>query len=462
MGKPSTKIPVDPAKTGDFPSNDVDPAAKTKAVVIGLNSPSDPHLNEGHWNNRSRTKWTVTLFLGAFLVYAARTAMSVAVTAIATELGWNKEVSGMVLSSFFAGYVTTNILGGYLADKYGGERVMLYGSFVWITMTALLPIFARYPGFFLFSNTFGVLLARFLTGVGQGMHFPSMTSIVTRRNTVKERPFVWGTAISGSALGTIFSGFAGSFLIEHVGWPSYFFAIGLLAYVWSYFLRISANGIAKKDAKAASKVSKPLPAREPVPWLLLFSRLETWALLVVYFCNNLCFYNLLSWLPIYFHENFPHSKGWVFNVVPWISSFLVSMSSGFIARKLIINNYTVTFVRKLCTALALYGGGLLLLLLDFAETFTQALFLITLVLGIMAFTNVGPIQNSQDLAPKYAGALYGVMNSFGAFSGIVGVYVSGYLLEVVGKWSAVFHLSSGACLIGCTVFLIFGSAERIV
>ena len=54
---------------------------------------------------------------------------------------------------------------------------MLYGAFVWITMTALLPVLARYPGIFFISNTYGVVLARFLTGVGQRMHFPSVTGI---------------------------------------------------------------------------------------------------------------------------------------------------------------------------------------------------------------------------------------------------------------------------------------------
>lgn len=458
MAKLGTKVPVDVEKCKDIGNNVEDPAGKFKGVTLGLSSEDLLH-SQGYWNGRARMKWTLTLFLGAFLVYAARTSMSVAVTSIATELGWNKAVSGMVLSSFFAGYVVTNILGGYLADKFGGEKVMMYCSLLWITMTAVLPILARYSGLFLFSNTSGVLIARFLTGVGQGMHFPSMTSIVTNRNNIKERSWVWGTAISGSALGTIFSGLAGSFLIERVGWPSYFFAIGMLGFVWSMFLRTIATSVIDDDMKS---MSKTLKTKERVPWVLLFSKVETWALLVVYFCNNLCFYNLLSWLPIYFHENFPQSKGWVFNVVPWVASFVVALSSGYLARKLISSNYSVTFVRKLCTALALYGGGVFLLLLDFAETFNQALFLITLVLGLMAFANVGPVQNSQDLAPKYAGALYGVMNSFGAFSGIVGVYISGYLLEVLGKWSAVFHLSSGACFLGCTVFLLFGSGERIV
>ena len=462
MGKSSTKTYQETDKLKADICKDADPAAKVKAAVALDLGHDDRAAAVLYWNKRARIKWVVTLFLGAFLVYAARTSMSISIIAISAELGWNKQVSGMVLSSFFAGYVTTNVLGGYLADKYSGEKVMLYCSVLWITMTALVPLFARYHGFLFMSSTFGVLIARFLTGVGQGMHFPSMTSIVTRRNPIVERPLVWGISISGSALGTIFSGFAGSFIIDNIGWPSFFFAVGVLSYIWSFFLRLNVHAVTEKDDMTLSKANKPFAKRESTPWLLLFSKLETWALLVVYFCNNLCFYNLLSWLPVYFRETFPHSKGWIFNVVPWIASFTVSVLSGYVARSLISSNFSVTFVRKLCTSVALYGGGTFLLLLDFAETFEQALFLMTLILGIMAFSNVGPIQNAQDLAPKYAGALYGVMNSFGAFAGIVGVYLSGHLLEAFGKWSAVFHLSSGACFVGCTVFLIFGSGERIV
>lgn len=463
MGKGNIKVPIntDKQKLGSVKVED--PAAKDKKAVVlmkGLGLSEMPAT--GHWNKRARIKWTFTMFLGAFLIYSVRTSMSISITALAAELGWNKKISGMVLSSFFAGYVTTNVLGGYLADKYGGEKVMLSCSFVWATMNMLVPLFARYPNLLFATNTFGVVIARFLTGVGQGMHFPSATSIVTRRNPVVERSFVWSTALSGAAVGTIFSGFAGSFLIESLGWPSFFLTIGLMSYLWIYILRYLVRDISEKDRKMEEKSLKPLASKEAIPWRLLFSKVETWGLLIVYFCNNLCFYNLLSWLPLYFHETFPKSKGWIFNVIPWLASFIVSNLAGLVARKLISSGFSVTFVRKLCTSVALFGGGSFLLLLDFAETFEQALFLMTVILGIMAFANVGPVQNSQDLAPKFAGALYGVMNTVGAFSGIIGVYVSGHMLEAVGKWSAVFHLSAGACFFGAIIFLIFGSGERIV
>ena len=435
-----------------------DPAAKDKATtLLGLEE-----VSSNHWQHRSRIKWTVTLFVGCFLVYAVRTSMSVAITQISTELGWNKQISGMVLSSFFAGYVTTNILGGYLADRFSGERIMLYSSILWATMNIMVPILARYPYFIFSTNTIGVVAARFLTGVGQGMYFPSMTSIVTRRNPVVDRAIVWSFAISGSSLGTLFSGFVGSVLIEQFSWPSLFFLSGTLTFVWIFILRSFVNSTTSRENRINYQNKKPAAPRETVPWLLIFSKPPVWALLVVYFCNNLCFYNLLSWLPVYFHESFPNSKGWVFNVVPWLASFVMAVVAGLLSRKLLSYKFSVTFVRKLCTAVALIGGGTFLLLLDFAETFEQALFLMTVILGLMAFSNCGPVQNSQDLVPKHAGALYGVMNTAGAFSGIVGVYLSGYLLEIFGKWSAVFHLSSGACFVGATVFLLFGTGERII
>ena len=40
---------------------------------------------------------------------------------MATDFGWDSFFSGLVLSSFWAGYALTQILGGKLADKFGGQ-----------------------------------------------------------------------------------------------------------------------------------------------------------------------------------------------------------------------------------------------------------------------------------------------------------------------------------------------------
>ena len=444
------------------PTAEDDPSGKDKSKKIRILEDSSSLF---HWNRRSRLKWTGVLFFGSIFIYSVRSSMSICVSAIGKELGWNKQVSGLAMSSFFAGYVTTNTLGGYLADRYGGEKVIMYGGLVWSTMTLAIPMAARYPSFLFASNTFGVVVARFLTGVGQGMHFPSFTSIIAKRNPVTERALIFSFSLSGTAMGTIFSGLIGSMLLEYFGWPSVFVLIGFLSLSWLLFLRKLANTREGKDrvlAQSQVKINNAVTPREPVPWCKMFSRAPVWALLVVYFCNNMAFYNLLSWLPVYFNEQFPESKGWIFNVVPWISNFLVANVTGYFANALIREGFSITFVRKLCTSVALGGAGTFLLLLNLAETFRQSLFLLSVIIGLMAVGNCGPLQNSQDLAPKHTGALYGTMNTVGAFSGIIGVYLTGYILETIGKWSVVFSLTSGACFTGFIAFLIFGSGEKIV
>ena len=55
-----------------------------------------------------------------------------------------------------------------------------------------------------------------------------------------------------------------------------------------------------------------------------------------------------------------------------------------------------------------------------------------------------------------------VMMVFSWFSGFVGVYLAGYILEVSGSWAAVFTTTATVNLFGIAVFVIFGSGTPIV
>ena len=48
------------------------------------------------------------------------------------------------------------------------------------------------------------------------------------------------------------------------------------------------------------------------------------------------------------------------------------------------------------------------------------------------------------------------------FTGFIGVYLVGYILEVTGSWSAVFNVTAVINLIGLSVFALFGSGTPIV
>lgn len=62
--------------------------------------------------------WTLVLLLGTCLLYCARVAMPICAVSMAEKFGWTKRESGMVLGSFFWGYCFTQVLGGYVSDRW--------------------------------------------------------------------------------------------------------------------------------------------------------------------------------------------------------------------------------------------------------------------------------------------------------------------------------------------------------
>ena len=77
-------------------------------------------------------------FLGLFNVFALRVNLSVAIVAMTEtktyqndngtisyvkDFMWDSKQKGLVLSSFFYGYLMTQVAGGVLASKFGGNSV---------------------------------------------------------------------------------------------------------------------------------------------------------------------------------------------------------------------------------------------------------------------------------------------------------------------------------------------------
>ena len=71
-----------------------------------------------------RTILVALCFAAVFICYVDRVNISLAIIAMKDEFGWDKTTQGWVMSSFFIGYLTTQILGGWLADRYGGKPVL--------------------------------------------------------------------------------------------------------------------------------------------------------------------------------------------------------------------------------------------------------------------------------------------------------------------------------------------------
>lgn len=328
--------------------------------LINEDTPAQIMNDRRHWTKTEKRQWTFALSCGTAMLYAARTIMPVCITAIAEERKWDKTESGTVLSSFFWGYTLTQFLGGYLSDRVGGERVLIFASILWASVTFCTPLLIQLSddkptAFYI------IILARVMLGLCQGVHFPGSTSIVSRKVPEEGRSLTFSLVSTGANCGTLLSGSLGSYLMENLGWQTPFYAFGCGSLLWGvvtytclirreHFTHIGARYQPPSDYKSGS----PRSPASPVHWISLFTKVAFWALLVANYCQNNAFYILLSWMPTFFHENFPDAKSWVFNVVPWLVIVPCNICGGWLADKMVKNGYAVTAARKtLATALFL-------------------------------------------------------------------------------------------------------------
>lgn len=65
-----------------------------------------------------------------------------------------------------------------------------------------------------------------------------------------------------------------------------------------------------------------------------------------------------------------------------------------------------------------------------------------------------------DIGPRHAGTLMGITNSAGTIPGILGVSITGLILQYTGSWALVFQVTVGVTLFGMVFYLLFASGEK--
>ena len=83
-------------------------------------------------------------------------------------------------------------------------------------------------------------------------------------------------------------------------------------------------------------------------------------------------------------------------------------------------------------------------------------------LGLLAFTWSGFVPNHLDIAPRYADVLMGITNTAGTIPGIIGVAITGWMVDTTGTYAAAFALCAAVNIFGAVVWLFFATAERVI
>ena len=394
--------------------------------------------------------YTVVLLCGAAVLisYIDRTNISVAAIPMQAQFGWSETTKGWVLSAFFVGYLAFMAASGALANRYGGKLVLGAAVLWWSAFTMLTPPAAM-------ISLPALITARIALGLGEAAVFPASVNMIGRWVPAANRTRAVALFTSMLSIGTMISLPVTGWLVRDRGWPAPFYLFGALGLVWALGWFGGVSGGRASDVETS-------PSDRVIPWGRLLRSRAVWAIVVNHFCGNWALYVMLAWLPSYFKTTFnvTLANAGLLSAAPWAAYFVMGNVSGWLADTMIAAGKSVTFVRKTVEVIALIGSATFLLLMQTATTPMMAMLLMCGASGTLAFCLAGFAANPFDIAPRHADVIWGISNTAGTLPGIFGVYITGWLIDRTGSYTAPFFLTAAVGVAGAIVYLLFASGVR--
>jgi ACS family sodium-dependent inorganic phosphate cotransporter len=153
---------------------------------------------------------------------------------------------------------------------------------------------------------------------------------------------------------------------------------------------------------------------------------------------------------------------WIYISLPWIAMFLVGNLAGWLGDWLVRCGFSVTIVRKSMQVVGSAVPAIALIFLAGTSDADAAVALLILALGLGSFSFAGFASNHLDISPQHAGAIFGISNTAGTIPGIIGVALTGILVDHTGSYASAFYVTAGIYLLGLVFYLIFGTGKKII
>ncbi|GBF98302.1 anion transporter-like [Raphidocelis subcapitata] len=464
-----------------------DAAAAAVATVIGA-----PPLSLGRGKSRVAPRYLIVAacFLATFVAYVERVGFSIAFTEMAKAAGAGEALKGEVLSAFYWGYGVSQIPGGWAAQIYGGRAMLALSFALWSVASLLTPAAAAF-------GTVGVCVARVCVGVAQGGLIPAVHTVLSQWIPPHERARAVSLTTSGMYMGSA----AAMLLLPSVaaafGPASLLRVVGLLGLAWLALWLAVGRDVPQREAliplvsyaargPASAAAPPPPPPRAPppppkpraaaaaaaarTPWRGMLGSAAVWAIVLNNFAFHYAFYVIMNWLPTYFNSVLGRELSDLgpLRTAPYLAMFLTSNAGGWAGDWLILRRGVgVGAARKAVNTAGMLASAAALSVMPAARGALGGVALTTATLAALGFSRGGFSVNHMDVAPKYAGVLMGISNTAGTLSGVIGVAVTGRILDAAGGasvragWFTAHAVAAGICLKAAAVFAFFARGERL-
>lgn len=380
---------------------------------------------------------------------------------------WDESIQGLIIGSYFWGYVISSAPGGFIAEWLGPFNTIFYTQIVTAIFNSLSVWGAQWHfGFLIFF--------RFIIGLMAGPVYPALQCLIARWAPPAEKgKFV--SALMGNTLGTCLTFILVGAITAAAGWDwgFHFLTIQIAAFCIIFWIVAAdspdqhkwiteeeKNYIKESQSKTISK-GKAVP-----PYLKMFTSLPFWALCILHFGNLWGLYLQITGAPKFMVQviGFDIKASGGLASLPHLVRMFAGMGYGYIGDLLKSKTkLSPTLTRKSFVLFSHIIPGVLLMCMTLVGcNHIGAVLILIFSMAINGAAVVTNLQNAQDLAPNFAGSIFGIISLIGGTTGFITPVVTSALIgknNGIEQWSKNFLIGGGVYIGAGLFFILFGTSQ---
>jgi predicted MFS family arabinose efflux permease len=384
-------------------------------------------------------RWRATLFLATAtaLNFGDRSAFSVVLAPLQTELKLSNVALGVLGSLFLWSHGLGSPVAGILADRYPRGRLVGFSLFFW-------SFFILVTGF---STGFGQLsFYRLGLGLSECLFLPAAFALVADYHATATRGKAMSLLSMGAQSGVVLGGTSAGFLALYFGWRSVFFALGAggigFAVLSGFFLGHGSTGHAlspKVGTGEALHYLIKVPSYHVILAKQILAEAGTWI--------------FIGWLPLYLLETYHMNLAQAGFAGTFMlqASLIIGIAVGGMMSDSVAAHDPTRRLALLGLSCILSAPFMIVFLMKPGFYRVAASVAVAYFFRGIGTANERPAL-CEVIPPQYRSTALGVMNAFSTLSGAVGVLLAGVLkssygLKAVFASSSVLNLMAGLIIL---------------
>ncbi|ORM66595.1 MFS transporter [Pantoea rwandensis] len=388
-------------------------------------------------NTDTRKMILVTVLCGlGYMMYSVdRMTVSSAIGLIAGDFGLGKAESGILLSSFFFGFIVFLFIAGIIADKLSGKPVLILGLMMFSLATLLTGVAGSFTS---------LIFYRVMTGIGEGIFWPAASLEVANVTSEKQRTTVMSLYWMGYPIGGFLGTWMGAMLGPIFGWRVVFYVAGAMGMLVALLYLV----LVKNDRKPAELIARQ--AAEKVPLKMLFRHAPVLLMAAFYFVLLAGWWIVLLWAPSYLMQVKNLSIGTAGTIASLLG--ITGALGGFVLGRYCDKG---DFKRRRTLLMSItFVSGLVMAAMALNLSVPLVIVLV-LILGFLGYP-ITPIVLSltaELVPPSLRGSAIGFVMNMGMAAGgispiVAGYYAQHYTLQPVWLAASLVILCSSVVLLG--------------